>query len=76
LSQQRRKQVSPYSCLDSFFPVGDPVKDMLTLKNTLQNAQIRETSASEGFIKTVTPPTGKLFTRKVMGNQREDDYKL
>jgi hypothetical protein len=46
--QQRmiRRRSSPYSCVDSFFPTGDPVKDMLTLKNTLFNAQIRASAAS------------------------------
>jgi hypothetical protein len=32
------RQVNPYSCIESFFPTGDPVKDMLTLKNTMYNA--------------------------------------
>jgi len=39
------RQSNPYSCIDSFFPTGDPVKDMLTLKNTMYNAQIRANNA-------------------------------
>lgn len=39
------RQMNPYSCIDSFFPTGDKAKDMLTLQNTLFNAQIRANNA-------------------------------
>ncbi len=42
------RQLNPYSCIDSFFPTGDKAKDMLTLQNTIFNAQIRA-------INTTTP---------------------
>ncbi len=43
----RPKRGSPQSIIDSFFSTGDPVKDMLTFKNTLHNAQIRALKPEE-----------------------------
>jgi hypothetical protein len=43
----RPRRGSPQSIIDSFFSTGDPVKDMLTFKNTLYNAQIRALTPQE-----------------------------
>ena len=60
------RQVNPYSCIESFFPTGDPVKDMLTLKNTMYNAQLR------GNTNDVPPP--KVEETKV--SQGEEESKI
>ena len=43
LKRQRvqRRKITPYSCVESFFPTGDREKDLLTLKNTIFNASLK-----------------------------------